>query len=69
MPELESGLESERGDRLRRWRPYLGFTVNQDGKDIKPELQQRRWSGVDLTNRLKALNIPLVQFESLDRSA
>ncbi len=37
---------SERGDRLRRWRNFLGFTVNQDGKDIKRNCSKRRWSTV-----------------------
>ena len=61
MPDLESGVELNVAIDYEAGDNFLGFTVNQDGKDIKPELQQKAFvHGVDLTDRLKALNIPLV---------
>ena len=61
MPDLESGVELNVAIDYDAGDNFLGFTVNQDGKDIKPELQQQAFvHGVDLTDRLKALNIPLI---------
>ncbi|NLR95241.1 DUF4424 domain-containing protein [Rhizobium sp. P38BS-XIX] len=40
---------------------FLGFTVAQDGKPITPTLQQRvSVAGIDMTDELKAHNIPLL---------
>ncbi len=50
MPNLESGLEVNVAIDYDAGDNFLGFTVNQDGKDIKPELQQKALvHGVDLT--------------------
>lgn len=61
MPDVEGGIEQNVAINYDAGDNFLGFTVNQDGKDIKPELQQQALvHGVDLTAELKALNIPLV---------
>jgi hypothetical protein len=61
MPDIESGTELNVSVDLDAGDNFLGFTVNQDGKDIQPELQQQALvHGVDMTAELKALSVPLV---------
>jgi hypothetical protein len=61
MPDIEGNTELGVAVDLDAGDNFLGFTVNQDGKDIKPELQQQALvNGVDLTSELKPLSIPLV---------
>lgn len=61
MPDIQSGIEMNVAVDLDAGDNFLGFTVDQDGKAIKPELQQRALvHGVDLTGELTALSVPLV---------
>lgn len=49
---------------------FLGFSVTQDGKSIKPQLQQRITAmGVDWTADLLAQNVPLLPFSEKTSAA
>lgn len=42
---------------------FLGFTVTVDGKPVKPELEHKAFAvGLDVTEELKAHNVPLYPF-------
>ena len=42
---------------------FLGFEVTVDGKDVKPELEQKAFAvGIDVTDLLKANNVPVNPF-------
>ena len=61
MPDIEGGEEVNVAVDYDAGDNFLGFSVNQDGKDIKPDLQQQVFvHGVDLTQELKTLNVPLI---------
>lgn len=61
MPDIKGSSDMMVAVDLDAGDNFLGFTVNQDGQEIKPELQQQAMVfGVDLTQELKALSIPLV---------
>lgn len=60
MPDIQGYPEAniDAGDTTKD--NFLGFTVTQDGKDIKPELQQRVFvANIDMTDVVKAAGIPL----------
>jgi len=60
MPDIQGYPEAniDAGDTSKD--NFLGFTVTQDGEDIKPELQQRVFvANIDMTEVVKAAGIPL----------
>jgi hypothetical protein len=70
MPDIAGGTELNVSVDLDAGDNFLGFTVNQDGRDIKPELQQQALVyGVDLTADLKAMSIPLVPNSNVSNAA
>ena len=49
---------------------FLGFSVEQDGKPIQPELDQRVVAlGVDRTEELRKLNVPLLPYSDATAAA
>ena len=63
MPDIVSGLDEnvaipdDSGDN------FLGFSVEADGQDIEPTLQQRALAGgLDVTDELRKFGIPLFQW-------
>ena len=63
MPDLPGHVESDIAIADSASDNFLDFTVMQDGKPISPTLQQRAIAAsIDVTDDLKAQNIPLLPF-------
>lgn len=63
MPDLPGHVESDIAIADSGSDNFLDFTVKQDGKPIAPTLQQRAIAAsIDVTDDLKAQNIPLLPF-------
>jgi hypothetical protein len=60
MPDIEGGPEQNVDAGNTASDNFLGFSVVQDGVDIKPDLQQRAYSGdIDMTDVVAAAKIPM----------
>lgn len=63
MPDIVGSLESDIALDDVESDNFLGFSVVQDSRQIKPELQQRVIAaGIDRTDELLARNIPLLPY-------
>jgi len=70
MPDIEGGPESNVDAGNSASDNFLGFSVLQDGKEIKPSLQQRVYSGdLDMTDAVAAANIPMNPLGDATRTA
>ena len=60
MPDIPGGLEQNMDAGDVESDNFLGFTVTQDGADLKPSLQQRAYVGdLDMTDAVKKAGIPM----------
>lgn len=49
---------------------FMGFTVSQDGQEIKPQLQQRvTVNGIDMTDEVKSKGVSLLPLSETTRAA
>ncbi|TWF57242.1 DUF4424 domain-containing protein [Neorhizobium alkalisoli] len=70
MPDVTGGSESDLDYGDPEADNFLGFSVVQDGKPIKPELQQRVFAGdIDRTDELLAAKIPLLPYSDKTSAA
>jgi hypothetical protein len=70
MPDVTGGSESDIAYGDPEADNFLGFSVVQDGKPIKPELQQRVFAGdIDRTAELVAAKIPLLPYSDKTAAA
>lgn len=70
MPDLAGDPAAIIGVGDPRLDNFLDFTVTQDGKAIKPELQQRvLMGGIDMTDIVNAAHVPLNPFSGETRKA
>ena len=60
MPDIPGGPEQNIDAGNTESDNFLGFSVSQDGKEIKPNLQQRIYSGdIDMTDVVVAAKVPM----------
>ena len=63
MPDITGGAQSDIAYGDPEADNFLGFTVLQDGREIKPQLQQRIIAtGIDRTEDLVAQKVPLLPY-------
>jgi hypothetical protein len=70
MPDISAGPDNniDAGDSSSD--NFLGFSVVQDGVEIKPQLQQRVYSaGIDMTDVVAATNVPMNPLSEQARAA
>lgn len=63
MPDIEGSIYDRPALPDGESDNFLGFEVNFDGKPVQPQLEQRAFAvGVDVTDFLKAANVPVNPF-------
>ncbi|MDI6027951.1 DUF4424 domain-containing protein [Corticibacterium sp. UT-5YL-CI-8] len=70
MPDIEASPYSDVGIPDTASDNFLDFSVEMDGKAIEPKLEQRAFAaGIDVTEDLKAHNVPLMPFGDASAAA